>query len=71
MEGLEVTMKKHNINLDSYPSKSSSHGHALSALGFSFNETSTSSNEWLIYSRAYLLGNRVEDALKQRTQYCR
>jgi hypothetical protein len=49
METLEVAMKKHNINIDSN-SYSSSHGHALSASGFSFN---TTSNEWLIDSGAY------------------
>jgi hypothetical protein len=32
MEALEVAIKKHNINLDSSSSTSSSHGHALSAL---------------------------------------
>jgi hypothetical protein len=50
MEALEATMK-HNINLYS---SSSSHGHAFSASGFSFNATSTfSSDEWLIDSRAF------------------
>jgi hypothetical protein len=51
MEALEATMKKHNINIDS----SSSHGHALSTSGFSFNVTSTSfSDEWLIdYKESY------------------
>jgi hypothetical protein len=50
MEALEASMKKHNINIDSI-SYSSSHGHALSASGFSFNTISTStSNEWLIDS---------------------
>jgi hypothetical protein len=48
MEGLEATMKKHNINIDS---SSSSHGHALFSSGFFFNATSTSSsNEWPIDS---------------------
>jgi hypothetical protein len=50
-QALEATMKKHNINIDSY--SSSSHGHALSTSGFSFNTTSTSSlDEWLIDSGA-------------------
>lgn len=52
MEALEATLKKHNINIDSYPSNSSSHGYVLYACGFSFNATSTSSNEWLIDFRA-------------------
>ena len=39
---LEAAMKKHNISID-YPS--SSHGHALSASGFSFNTNSTSSSD--------------------------
>jgi hypothetical protein len=53
---LEAAMKKHNINIDS-TSSYSSHGHELSPSGFSFNATSTSSfDEWLIYSRApYLM----------------
>jgi hypothetical protein len=34
MEALEAVMKKHNISIDS---TSSSHGHALSSSGFSFN----------------------------------
>jgi hypothetical protein len=52
MEDLEAMMKKHNISIDSTTS-SSSPGHALSASDFSFNTTSTSSsNEWLIDSRA-------------------
>jgi hypothetical protein len=51
MEYLETTMMKHNINIDS--SSSSSHGHALFASNFSFNESSTSSfDEWLIDSGA-------------------
>ena len=51
MAALEATMKNHNINID-YVS-SSSHGDALSASGFSFNATSTSSSdEWLIDSGA-------------------
>jgi hypothetical protein len=49
MIALEAAMKKHNISIDSSYS-SSSHGHALSAYGFSFNTTSTS-DEWLIDSR--------------------
>jgi hypothetical protein len=49
MAALEAMMKKHNISIDS----TSSHGHAISASGFSFDTTSTSSsNEWLIDSRA-------------------
>ena len=46
-------MKKHNINIDS--TSSFSHRNALSAFGFSFNTTSTSSsNEWLIdYGASY------------------
>jgi hypothetical protein len=54
MEALEAVMKKHNINIDSTYS-SSSHGHALSASGFSFNTTSNSSlDEWLIdYGASY------------------
>jgi hypothetical protein len=36
MASLEATMKKHNINIDSTLS-SSSHGHALSDSGSSFN----------------------------------
>jgi hypothetical protein len=52
MEALEVVMKKHNISMNS-TSSCSSHGHALSSSGFSFNTTSTSSsNEWLIDSGA-------------------
>jgi hypothetical protein len=49
MEALEAMMKKHNIDIDS--SYFSSHGHTLSASGFSFNATSTaSSDEWFIDS---------------------
>jgi hypothetical protein len=52
MEGLEATMKKHNINIDSSSSNSSSHGHVLSTSSFSFNASFTSSfDEWLIDSR--------------------
>jgi hypothetical protein len=52
MATLEVMMKKQNISIDSTYS-SSSHGHALSASGFSFNTSSTSSyDEWLIDSGA-------------------
>jgi hypothetical protein len=51
MEALEVVMKKHTIDFDSI-TYFSSHGHALSAYGFSFNTTYTSSNEWFIDSRA-------------------
>ena len=53
MAALEAMMKKHNISIDS-SSTSSSHGHALSASVFSFNSNSTtsSSDEWLIDSRA-------------------
>jgi hypothetical protein len=50
MEDLEASMKKHNIIIDS-TSSCSSHGHALSASGFSFNTPSTStSDKWLIDS---------------------
>jgi hypothetical protein len=42
MAALEEAMKKDNISIDS-TSSYSSHGHALSASGFSFNTTSTSS----------------------------
>jgi hypothetical protein len=53
MASLEAAMKKHNISIDSTTS-SSSHGHALSTYGFSFNTTSTSTyDEWLIDSGAY------------------
>jgi hypothetical protein len=41
MATLKEAMKKHNINI--YSTSSCSHGHALSASGFSFNATSTSS----------------------------
>jgi hypothetical protein len=41
MATLEAVVKKHNINIDSTTS-SSSHGHALSASGFSLNTPSTS-----------------------------
>jgi hypothetical protein len=51
MEALEATINKHNINIDSSSSIFSSHGHALSTSGFSFNATS-SSDEWLIDSGA-------------------
>jgi hypothetical protein len=52
MASLEEVMKKHNISIYSTTS-SSSHGHALSASGFSFNVTSNSSSDgWLIDSRA-------------------
>jgi hypothetical protein len=54
METLEETMKKYNIDLDSYSSNSSSHGHALFYFVFSFNATSTTSfSEWLIDYGAY------------------
>ena len=47
MAALEEAMKRNNISLDT-PSNSSSHGHALSASGFSFNASSTATaNEWL------------------------
>jgi hypothetical protein len=50
MAALEAPMKKHNICIDSTTS-SSSHGHALSSFGFSFNTPSTStSDKWLIDS---------------------
>jgi hypothetical protein len=49
MAALEEAMKNHNIGIDS--TSSSSHGHALSASGFSFNKTS---DEWLIdYGASY------------------
>jgi hypothetical protein len=52
MADLEVAMKKHNIIIDP-TSSSSSHGHALSTYGFSFNTPSTStSDKWLIDSGA-------------------
>ena len=50
MEALESTMKKHNISLDS-SSESTSNGHALCGLDFSYIASSSStSNEWLIDS---------------------
>ena len=50
MEALEATMKRHNVNVDSY-SNSSSHGHEHFYSDFSFDALSTSSsNEWLIDS---------------------
>jgi hypothetical protein len=52
MEALRATIKEHKINLDSSSSNSSFYGHALSASGFSFNATSTSSDQWLIDYRA-------------------
>ena len=53
MTSLEATMKKHNISIDS-TSYSSSHGHALSSSGFSFNTNfASSSYEWLIDSGEY------------------
>jgi hypothetical protein len=52
MATLEAAMKKHNISIDS-TSFSSSHGHARSPSGFTFNTTSTSTyDEWLIDSGA-------------------
>jgi hypothetical protein len=48
MVSLKATMKKHNIIIDS--TSSSSHEHVLYASCFSFNATSTSSDEWLIDS---------------------
>jgi hypothetical protein len=53
MEALEEAMKKHKMSIDSC--FSSSHANALSASGFSFNATFTSSyNEWLIdYGASY------------------
>jgi hypothetical protein len=52
MATLEVMIKKHNIDIDS--TFYSSHEHALSSSSFSFNATSTSSNEWLIdYEASY------------------
>jgi hypothetical protein len=45
-------MKKKNISIDS--TYSSSHRHALSTFGFSFNATSTSCfDEWIIDSGEY------------------
>jgi hypothetical protein len=54
MAALEAAIKKHNISIDPTIS-SSSHGHALSSFGFSFNTTSTSSShEWFInYGASY------------------
>jgi hypothetical protein len=47
MESLEAVMNKHNISINY--SSSYSHGHALSAFGFTFNVTSiSSSDEWII-----------------------
>jgi hypothetical protein len=52
MASLEAAMKKHNIRIDS-TSSFYSHGHALSASGFSFNTPSTSTfDKWLIDSGA-------------------
>ena len=52
MAALKATMKKHNINLDSYL-ESTSHGHALSASGYSYSAFSSSTSiEWLIDSGA-------------------
>src|SRR5713226_2831825 len=52
MTALEVAMKKHHISLDS-SSKSTSHGRARCAFGYSYTASSSSpSNEWLIDSRA-------------------
>jgi hypothetical protein len=49
IEALEVTMEKHNINLDYSSSNSSSHGHTIYASSISFNVAYfCSSNEWLI-----------------------
>jgi hypothetical protein len=49
MEALEATLKKNTVIIHS--TSSSSHGHALSTSGFSFNATYTSSyNECRIYS---------------------
>ena len=55
MATLEATMKKHNINIDSSSSTSSSHGNALYTSSLSFNATYTSSfDEWLIdFGAAY------------------
>jgi hypothetical protein len=61
MASLEETMKNHTISIDSTTS-SYSHGHALSASGFSFNTTSTSSfDEWLIDSREYYHMDKDKD----------
>jgi hypothetical protein len=61
MESLEATMKKHNIGIDS-TTTSSSHEHALSASGFSFNTTSiSSSDEWLIdFEASYHMDNNKD-----------
>jgi hypothetical protein len=49
MEDLEASMKKHNINIDSSSSNSSSHGYELFSSGLSFNAISTYSfYEWFI-----------------------
>jgi hypothetical protein len=45
METLEETMKTHKKNIYSSSSNSSSYGHAISTLGYSFNETYTSSSD--------------------------
>ena len=57
MEALEVTMKKHNIFIDTYSTSSS--GQALHAFvyapsrsGYALNVTSSPSQEWLIDSEA-------------------
>ena len=52
MGALKEAMKKHHIIPDS-TSKSTSHGHALCSSGYSYTASSSStSNEWLIDSRA-------------------
>ena len=51
MATLEAAMKKHHISLDS-SSESTSHGHALFASCYSYTESYSTSNEWLIDSRA-------------------
>ena len=52
MEALGAAMKKHHISLDS-SSESTSQGHELCASSYSYTASSSStSNEWLIDSRA-------------------
>jgi len=43
MEALEAAMKNRNLSLN-FSSITSSHGHALSTISFTFNATSTSSS---------------------------
>jgi hypothetical protein len=59
MADLEASMRKQNINID--PTTSSS-GHALFVVGFSFDTTSnSSSDEWIIDSRAYYHMSKDKD----------